>query len=63
MAQKEKTARDFPGNAGGSGLILAGELGSHMPWGQETKTKNRSNVVTNSERLKKWSTSKKFFSK
>ena len=33
-------------------MILAGELGSHMPWGQETKTKNRSNVVTNSERLK-----------
>ena len=28
-----------------------------MPWGQKTKTKNRSNVVANSIKALKWSTS------
>ena len=27
---------------------LVGKLRSHMPWGQETKTENRNNIVTNS---------------
>ena len=53
--QQKSIRRDFPGdplvmnlprNSGGVGLI--GELRSHMPHGQKTKTYNRSNIVTNS---------------
>ena len=49
--------RDFPGgpavktwpsNARSVGLIPNCELISHMIHGQKTKTKNRSNIVTNS---------------
>ena len=29
-------------------MIPVGELGSHVPHGQKTKTENRSNIVTNS---------------
>ena len=32
---------------------LVGELRSHMPRGQKTKTKNRRNIVTNSIKTKK----------
>ena len=44
---KKSKLRGFPGgpevktlssNAGGEGLIPAGELSSHMPWDQKTKT-------------------------
>ena len=38
---------------------LVGELRSHMPQGQKTKTQNRSNIVTNSIKTLKWFTSKK----
>ena len=56
---------DFPGspvveislyNGEGSGVrvpSLFGDLGSHMPHGQETKTQNRSNTVTNSTKENK----------
>ena len=37
-----------PSNAGDAGSIPGRELRSHMPWGQKTKTKNRSNFVKNS---------------
>ena len=38
---------------------LVGELRSHMPCGQNTKTWNRSNIVTNSIKTLKWSMSKR----
>ena len=46
--------RDFPGgpvvktspyNAGGTGSIPAGELRSHMPYGQKTKAENRTSII------------------
>ena len=37
-----------PSNAGGVGLTPGGELRSHMPYCQNIKTWNRSNIVTNS---------------
>ena len=50
----------LPSNAGGVGLTPVGKLRSHMPWGHNTKTWNRSNIVTNSVKtLKKCSPSKK----
>ena len=41
------------------------ELGSHMPHDQKTKTKDRSNIVTNSIKTLKWfrNKNKKFFFK
>ena len=42
---------------------LVRELSSHMPRGQNTKTQSRSNIVTNSIKTLKWSTSKKSLKK
>jgi len=53
---------NLPRNSGGVGLI--GELRSHMPHGQKTKTYNRSNIVTNSVKtLKMVHIKKKSFKK
>ena len=38
---------------------LVGEVGSHMPHGQKTKTQNRSNIVTNSTKALKMVHAKK----
>ena len=46
-----------PSNAGVQVRSLVGELGSHVPLSQKTKTWNRDSVVTNSVKtLKQWST-------
>ena len=33
---------DFPGGP----VVMIGKLRSRMPWGQKTKTENRSNIIT-----------------
>ena len=57
--RQRKYYRDFPGgpvvktlpsSVGGVVWSLVGELRSHMPCSQKTKTWNRSNIITNSKK-------------
>lgn len=48
-----------PSNASDVGLVSGGELGSHMPGDQKTRTHNRSNTATNSRQILKIKNKKK----